>query len=96
MALVEKRLEAFSCMWNTIKQGQSWSGFVKNLRKDGRYYWVEVIVEPIKDRENQLTGYCASRRPVSDKNKIYATEIFRKLQTGEIDSLNLHRHAIQR
>ena len=88
--------KAFCCMWDTIKTGSSWSGFVKNLRKDGRYYWVEVTVEPIKDSNKEITGYCASRRPVSEKNKAYATEVFKKLESGEIDTLNLHRHAVQR
>ena len=88
--------KAFTCMWDTIKNGKSWSGFVKNLRKDGRFYWVEVTVEPIKDSEESITGYCASRRPVSEQNKEFATEIFKKLESGEIDNLNLHRHAVQR
>ena len=83
--------EAFCCLWDTIKKGDIWSGFVKNLRKDGRYYWVEVIVEPIKDETHIITGYCASRRPVSEKDKAYATEMFQKLKCGDITELNLHR-----
>ena len=89
--------EAFCCLWDTIKKGDIWSGFVKNLRKDGRYYWVEVIVEPIKEpTTDQITGYCASRRPVSEKDKAYASEMFQKLKCGEITDLNLHREFHQR
>ncbi len=34
--------EAFKDMWATIGHGRTWTGLVKNLRKDGRYYWVRV------------------------------------------------------
>ena len=88
--------EAFCCMWDTIKEGNMWSGFVKNLRKDGRYYWVEVIIEPILNDKRSITGYCASRRPVKESDKKYASEMFQKLKCGEIEHINLHREMIQR
>ena len=28
----------FKDMWDTILRGEKWSGIIKNLRKDGRYY----------------------------------------------------------
>lgn len=31
---------AFADMWSMIQLGKSWTGMIKNLRKDGRYYWV--------------------------------------------------------
>lgn len=33
---------AFADMWFTLKQGEPWSGIVKNLRKDGDHYWVRA------------------------------------------------------
>lgn len=43
---------AFTEMWSTIQKGQMWKGYVKNLRKDGGYYWVyaEVSVVIKNDR----------------------------------------------
>ena len=38
----------FKSMWETIKSGGVWKGFVKNLTKDGSYYWVYATVFPIK------------------------------------------------
>ncbi len=69
--------EAFVKMWDTIKSGQIWTGLVKNLRKDGLYYWVETEVVPSLDENGNVTGYVAARRPASKKNieeiaKVYA------------------------
>ena len=58
----------FEKMWGTIKAGQSWNGLIKNLRKDGLYYWVETEILPLKDADGNVTGYIASRKPASRKN----------------------------
>ena len=59
---------AFAQMWETIKGGQYWHGLVKNLRKDGLYYWVETEISPVKDDDGTITGYIAARKPASRKN----------------------------
>ena len=51
---------AFKEMWDTLKQGHSWRGAVKNLCKDGRYYWVDAFVTPIFEH-GQLIGYQSVR-----------------------------------
>jgi aerotaxis receptor len=34
--------EAYKDMWATIGRGRSWTGFVKNRRKNGDFYWVQA------------------------------------------------------
>jgi len=58
----------FAGLWKTISSGQVWNGMVKNLRKDGLYYWVETEILPIKNDENKVTGFISVRRPASRKN----------------------------
>jgi len=53
---------AFEQMWKVIKEGQVWDGYVKNLRKDGKYYWVDVHIVPKKDENGTIIGYIASRK----------------------------------
>jgi PAS domain S-box-containing protein len=53
---------AFEGMWKIIKEGKIWEGYVKNLRKDGRYYWVVVNIVPKKDEHGEVVGYIASRK----------------------------------
>ena len=56
---------AFKGLWETIKAGKEWTGIVKNLRKDGRYYWVYSHIAPVFN-EGKITGYTAARRPASE------------------------------
>lgn len=53
---------AFKALWDRLHEGKEWSGIVKNLRKDGRYYWVYSHITPIIENNN-ITGYSAARRP---------------------------------
>ena len=65
--------EAFKQMWQTIKSGTIWEGYVKNLRKDGKFYWVIVHIVPKIDEHGEIIGYIASRK-VPDPIKIASTE----------------------
>ncbi len=38
----------FWLLWNTIGKGEPIGAYVKNMAKDGRYYWVFAIVTPIE------------------------------------------------
>ena len=55
---------AFQDLWDTIQQSKQWHGYVKNLRKDGRYYWVYATVIP-NIRDGVITGYTSVRRKPS-------------------------------
>jgi len=59
---------AFEDLWNTIKEGKTWSGIVKNLARDGSYYWVNAKVYP-------TTSYDGEIRYVSVRIKPTSTEI---------------------
>ncbi len=52
----------FKNMWETLKTGETWKGYVKNLRKDGKYYWVVVYVSHKYDDMGTLVGYIAARK----------------------------------
>ena len=53
---------AFKEMWDTIQSDKEWRGLVKNLRKDGRYYWVDTYIKPVF-KDGVKTGYIAARHP---------------------------------
>jgi len=64
---------AFEDLWNTIKSGEYWEGYVKNMRKDGRYYWVIVWIKPKFDDNGNIIGYIAGRK-VADRNMVKKME----------------------
>ena len=53
---------AFKQMWDDIKANKVWEGYVKNLRKDGKYYWVIVRIEPTFDEDGNKIGYIGMRK----------------------------------
>jgi aerotaxis receptor len=69
----------FKKMWKTLQNGQVWNGMIKNLRKDGRYYWVDMEIIPIRDKEEVVTGYISVSKPAPRKN-IADIEIMYKQQ----------------
>ena len=54
----------FKLMWDRILQKKNIYAFVKNLRKDGKYYWVitdfEVLVD--KNDKDKIIGFYAYRK----------------------------------
>ncbi|WP_345987486.1 PAS domain-containing protein [Sulfurimonas sp. HSL1-2] len=78
--------KAFETMWNTIKQGNVWSGLVKNLRKDGRYYWVETTITPIQDETGAITKYAAARKGASETAIEEAEALYERLRSEEAES----------
>ncbi len=51
----------FKKLWETIENGQEWIGIVKNLHRNGQYYWVHSFISPII-KNDTIVGYVAARR----------------------------------
>jgi aerotaxis receptor len=69
--------EAFADLWKTIRAGKSWSGLVKNRRKNGGFYWVRANVTPMMDANGRIGSYMSvrvkpSRDEVQQCEKVYA------------------------
>ncbi|HEX5623053.1 MAG TPA: PAS domain-containing protein [Sulfuricurvum sp.] len=74
---------AFEQLWKTILSGTIWHGLVKNLRKDGKYYWVDTEVSPMYDNSGTLKGYMAARKPASRKNIEETALLYQKMLEQE-------------
>jgi aerotaxis receptor len=55
---------AFKDLWDTVNRGEKWQGYVKNIRKDGGFYWVKATVIP-NVRNGKVVGYTSVRRKPS-------------------------------
>ncbi|MBL8484196.1 MAG: PAS domain-containing protein [Rhodocyclaceae bacterium] len=53
---------AFKLVWDTIQAGKEVFAYVKNLAKDGSFYWVFAHVTPDFDSQGQIVGYTSVRR----------------------------------
>ncbi|EPG8952637.1 PAS domain-containing protein [Proteus mirabilis] len=52
--------DVFRDMWKTLKQGEVWTGIVKNRRKNGDHYWVRANVTPII-RQGKIQSFMSVR-----------------------------------
>ncbi len=62
----------------TLSSGHTWRGHIKNLRKDGRFYWVRADMAPIFD-EGEIVGYVSVRSTfASSRFQALARDVVRK------------------
>ena len=57
---------AFKDLWDTVHTGREWRGLVKNLRKDGGFYWVDALITPSYNG-NELVVTCRYVASLSGK-----------------------------
>lgn len=52
----------FKLLWDTIRAAREINAYVKNLAKDGSFYWVFANITPSFDSNGNLSGYYSVRR----------------------------------
>ncbi|MEA2051008.1 MAG: diguanylate cyclase [Campylobacterota bacterium] len=80
-------------LWKTITSNNVWQGEIKNMKKDGGYYWVDATISPIYDKKHKKIGYTAIRQDITDKKNIELisitdglTDIFNRRHFNDIFS----------
>ena len=70
----------FKLLWETISQGENINAVVKNLAKDGRYYWIFTEFESRRDTDTgKIIGYTASRKSISKHVIEVIADLYAKL-----------------
>jgi aerotaxis receptor len=68
---------AFADLWETVKRGEVWHGYVKNATKSGGFYWVFATVYPFKNENNEQCYLSCRRKPsrqeVEKHEQLYKT-----------------------
>ncbi|EHC82207.1 Aerotaxis sensor receptor protein [Salmonella enterica subsp. enterica serovar Senftenberg str. A4-543] len=85
---------AFADMWYTLKQGEPWSGIVKNRRKNGDHYWVRANAVPMI-REGRVTGYMSIRTRATDAEIAAVEPLYQALNEGRC-SKRIHKGLVVR
>jgi len=74
---------AFKILYDHIQNGKEWFGFVKNLRKDGGFYWVFANISPTFNANNEIIGYYSVRRKPRDGFKTIIEPLYMQLKEIE-------------
>ena len=69
----------FKLMWQRLQSGQNILALVKNLAKDGRYYWIFTTFEPVRNADNEVIGFSAHRKAASKHTVETVADIYAKV-----------------
>ncbi|MEA1893352.1 MAG: EAL domain-containing protein [Campylobacterota bacterium] len=59
----------FKNLWETIQTGKTWRGEIKNIKKDGGYYWVDAVISADYDKDHNIIGYSAIRLDITSQKE---------------------------
>ncbi|MDX9900820.1 MAG: EAL domain-containing protein [Aliarcobacter sp.] len=62
----ESSKKIFQELWKTIQNKETWHGVLKNRRKDGQFYYVNITIKPILDDNDEIIEYIAIRHEITD------------------------------
>jgi PAS domain S-box-containing protein len=75
----------FKLLWDRVKNKESINAYVKNLTKNGDYYWVFANVTASLDSNGAIVGYYSVRRKPSEKALRIIEGLYRELLAEEVN-----------
>jgi len=83
---------AFKLAWDTIQSGQEFFAYVKNMAKDGSFYWVFTHIAPDFDANRTIVGYtsvrrCPRREAVGKVEPVYRQMLEAEQRAGARDAI---------
>lgn len=73
----------FKLLWDSIQSGREIFAYVKNICKDGSYYWVLANVTPSLNASGTVVGYYSVRRKPNPKAVRIIHEIYKRMLVEE-------------
>ena len=73
----------FKLLWDTIQAKREICAYVKNLAKDGSFYWVFANITPSCDSSGNLIGYYSVRRKPRTQSVQVVSGLYRTMLEAE-------------
>ena len=73
----------FKLLWDKIQNREECFAYVKNMAKDGGFYWVFTNVTPTFDPAGNVTGYFSVRRKPKHSGVQTATAVYAAMLEAE-------------
>ncbi len=69
----------FKFLWDFVQSGKEIAAYVKNLSKDGSYYWVKAYVTPSFNGQGEIVGYHSIRVKPTETAKQTISALYQEL-----------------
>ena len=81
----------FHLLWQTIKSGKEFNGYVKNMHQDGSFYWVFANVTPSfsMNGNRDIIGYYSVRRKPKAEALSVIKPLYKKMLQAEQQANNI-------
>jgi len=73
----------FKFLWDNLKAGKDVKTFVKNLCKDGGFYWVFAHVRVATNPDGSFRNYVSTRKGMSPGARAIIESLYRQLSEAE-------------
>ena len=73
----------FKLLWDCLAENKEIFAFVKNMSKDGGFYWVFAQVAPMRGKDKQVSGYTSVRRKPNPKAIPIVADVYRAMLDAE-------------
>ena len=60
----------YANLWSTITAGEIWRGEFINVDVNGREFWEQASISPIRDSEGEITHYVAVKEDITDQKRV--------------------------
>ena len=73
----------FKFLWDNLKEGKDVYAFVKNLSKDGGFYWVLAHVRVATNPDGSFRNYVSTRKGMTEGAKAVIEPLYKQLLKAE-------------
>ena len=73
----------FKLLWGSVQDNKEIFAYVKNISRDGSYYWVLANVTPSVDASGNTVGYYSVRRKPNPRAIPIVTQLYRDMLSEE-------------
>lgn len=56
-----------AAIWSLVKEGRTWTGKLRNRRKNGELFWASASLAPVKSNSGEITHVVALQEDISDR-----------------------------
>jgi len=86
----------YKVLCETIESGKTWHGEIKDLKKNGDFFWSDIKIEPIFDNDQNIIGYDSLRQDITPRKLLQEQQAVLVQQSkssamGEMISMIAHQ-----